>query len=217
MFKAGGGHFTYGHQPAWCKDITVHLVQKLMDSWPVGVEATPVAIQIVREARVFGDQIHHIQTQPVYPAIGPELTDFFQFCAYCWVFPVEIGLFWCKQMQIILFAFCVPAPGIAAEFRTPVIWWYSWFAATPDIKLTIRAFFVQRLAKPGVLGRSMVKHHIKNNANTARFRLRHQFVKIIQRAIRGINRRIVRHVVTVIDLGRDIKGGQPDSIDPQFL
>ncbi|CSH27701.1 Uncharacterised protein [Shigella sonnei] len=58
-----------------------------------------------------------------------------------------------------------------------------------------------------MLGRGMVKHHIENDTNPARFCLRHQFVKIVQRAVGGINRRIVRYIVTVIDLGRDIKGG----------
>ncbi len=36
---------------------------------------------------------------------------------------------------------------------------------------------------------------------STRFCLCHQFVKIVQRAIGGINRRIIRYVVTVIDTG----------------
>ena len=91
-------------------------MQKLVCSWPVGVKATPVAIQVFRETRVFGDQIHHIQAQPVDPTIGPEFTDFFQLCAYRWILPVEIRLFWCKEMQIVLFAFRMPAPRTTAKF-----------------------------------------------------------------------------------------------------
>ena len=46
----------------------------------------------------------------------PEFTDFFQLCAYRWILPVEIRLFWCKEMQIVLFAFRMPAPRTTAKF-----------------------------------------------------------------------------------------------------
>ncbi|MNZ98728.1 hypothetical protein D3C78_1180270 [compost metagenome] len=59
---------------------------------PVGVEATPVAEVIVGEILLFGDQVNHVETQTVHPAIGPERADFFQLCAHLRVFPVEIRL-----------------------------------------------------------------------------------------------------------------------------
>ena len=46
----------------------------------------------------------------------------------------------------------------------------------------------------------VVKHHIQNNADAARFGLRRQFVKIIQRAVGRVDGGVVRDVVAVINL-----------------
>ena len=62
------------------------------------------------------DAAKGVEAQTINAAIGPELTDFFQLCAYRWILPVEIRLFWCKEMQIVLFAFRMPAPRTTAKF-----------------------------------------------------------------------------------------------------
>ena len=63
----------------------------------------------------------------------------------------------------------------------------------------------------------MVKHHIENNTDAAGFRLRHQFVKIFQRTVGRIDRQVIRDVVAVINLRRNIERRQPDGINAQFL
>ncbi len=172
--------------------------QKLVCSWPVGIEATPIAI--FRVTRVFGDQIHHIRAQPVDP-VGPELR-LFSALRVPLDSPSWIRLFWCKEMQIVLFAFCMPAPRTTTEFLNASCSVAFLVLHRARYKTGGKGFFVQRLAKPGMLGRGMVKHHIENDTNPRDFCLCHQFVKIVQRAIGGINRRIIRYVVTVIDTGR---------------
>ncbi|CPR47287.1 Uncharacterised protein [Salmonella enterica subsp. enterica serovar Bovismorbificans] len=111
----------------------------------------------------------------------------------------------------------MPAPGAAAKFGLPVIRADIRRAIAPDIKLTVWALFVQRFAKPGVLGRSMVKHHIQDDTNTACFRLRDQLVKIIQRAVGRVDSRIICDVITVIHLRRDIKRREPDGVHAESL
>jgi len=71
--------------------------------------------------------------------------------------------------------------------------------------------------KPGVLRRGVVKHHVQNHPDAAGMGVRHQRVELLQRAIGWINGGIVRHVVTVIDLRREIEGRQPDGVHAKLL
>ncbi|CPR47289.1 Uncharacterised protein [Salmonella enterica subsp. enterica serovar Bovismorbificans] len=59
----------------------------------VGIKAASVARRIVRKILIFGDQVHHVQTQAIHAAIGPEFADLFQLGAHGGVFPVQVGLF----------------------------------------------------------------------------------------------------------------------------
>ncbi len=82
----------------------------------IGIKTAAIAVGIVREVLIFGDKIDYIEAQAVHAASGPELADFFQLGAYRRVFPVQVGLLRGKEVQIILLAFGVPAPGAAAKF-----------------------------------------------------------------------------------------------------
>ena len=59
----------------------------------------------------------------------------------------------------------------------------------------------------------VVKDHIQHDADTAFMRPGNQFVKVVQRAVGRVNGSVVRHVVTVIHLRRDIKRRQPDGVN----
>ncbi|CQR20487.1 Uncharacterised protein [Yersinia enterocolitica] len=63
----------------------------------------------------------------------------------------------------------------------------------------------------------MVEHHIHHNTNTTLMGLFHQMFKIIQSAISRINGAVIRHVITIIHLRRNINRRQPDSINTEFL
>lgn len=217
MLKRGGGHFAHRHQVARGKDIAAHLLQKFVRSRTIGIEAPAVARGIGREGLVFGDNIDHVEAQAVDAAIGPEFADFFQLRAHRRIFPVQIRLLDGVQMQIVLLAFGVPLPGVAAKLRLPVVRRRGRFAVAPDIELTIRALFVERFAEPGVLGRRVVQHHIQHDTNSSRLRLGHQLVEIVERAVGGIDSGIVGHIVAVIHLRRDVKRRQPDSVNAELL
>ena len=61
----------------------------------------------------------------------------------------------------------------------------------------------------------VVKDHIQHDADTVFMRPGNQFVKVVQRAVGRVNGSVVRHVVTVIHLRRDIKRRQPDSVNAE--
>ena len=123
-----------------------------MNAWAVGIKAATIALLVIREGLIFGDQVHHVEAQAVNATIGPELTNFFQLVANRWVFPVEIGLLGGKQVQIILTTFGVPLPGVTAKLGSPVVWWCVRRAVAPDIELAVGTVLFARLFKPGVVG-----------------------------------------------------------------
>ncbi|SBL41070.1 Uncharacterised protein [Klebsiella oxytoca] len=217
MFKRGGGHFAHRHQISRGEDIAAHLLQKFVRSRTVGIKAAAIASGIGREGLVFGDNIDHVEAQAVDAAIGPKFADFFQLCAHGRVFPVQIRLLNGVQMQIVLLAFGVPLPGVAAKLRLPVVRRGGRLAVAPDIELAIRTLFAERFPEPGMLGRSVVQHHIQHDTNSSRLRLSHQLVEIVQRAVGGVDSGIVGHIVAVIHLRRDIERRQPDSVNAKLL
>ncbi len=215
VLQRGRGHLAYRHQVARGKDVAAHLLQIFMDARPVSVEAATVTRLVIREILIFRNQVNDVQTQAVDAAIGPELAHLFQLGAHGRILPVEIRLLRGEQVQVILFALRVPAPGVAAKLGAPVVGQLLRRAVSPDVELAVRARFVQRLAEPGVLRGGVVKHHVQHDANAARVRLSDQLVEIIQRAVGRIDGGVVRHVVAVVHLRRDIKRRQPDGVNAE--
>lgn len=102
MFQCGGRHFTHGHQAAWLEYVMAHLLQKLMNARPVGIETAAVTLVIGGEILLLGDQVDHIEAKTIDALIGPELAHFLQFFTYRRVLPVKICLLGREQVQIIL-------------------------------------------------------------------------------------------------------------------
>ncbi len=215
VLQRGRGHLAHRHQITWGEDVAAHLLQILVDARPVCIETAAVTGFVIREILIFRNQVNDVETQAIHAAIGPELAHFFQLGAHVRVLPVEIRLLRGKQVQIILLALGVPAPGVAAELGAPVVRKLLRRAVAPDVKLAVRTGFVQRFPEPGVLRGGVVKHHIQHDANAARVRLGNQRVKIIQRAVSRVDGGVVRHVVAVIHLRGDIERRQPDGIDAE--
>ncbi|MNI71353.1 hypothetical protein D3C81_1640710 [compost metagenome] len=69
-----------------------------MHARTIGVKTAAITVRIAREVLILGDQIHHVEAQSVYAAIGPELTHFFQLGANRRIFPVQVGLFRGKEV-----------------------------------------------------------------------------------------------------------------------
>ncbi|VFS30129.1 Uncharacterised protein [Yokenella regensburgei] len=58
----------------------------------------------------------------------------------------------------------------------------------------------------------MIEHHIEYDADIPHFRLRDQLIEIVQRAVGRVNGGVIRHVIAVIYLRRNIKRRQPDGV-----
>jgi hypothetical protein len=63
----------------------------------------------------------------------------------------------------------------------------------------------------------VVDDQIYEHPNAALFRSVGEFHKIAEAAVAGINRVMIRDVIPIVAIGRDLEGHQPDGRDPQAM
>ncbi len=135
-------------------------MQKLVCSWPVGVKATPVAS---RSSGKRGSLEIRFTTsrRTRRPHDRPRIHRLFSALRVPWILPVEIRLFWCKEMQIVLLLSACQRHALPPNFERQLFGAFL-VRHRARYKTGGKGFLCSRLAKPGMLGRGMVKHHIEN-------------------------------------------------------
>ncbi len=134
-------------------------MQKLVCSWPVGVEASPSPS---RSSGKRGSLEIRFTTPGATrrPHDRPRTHRLFSALAYRWILPVEIRLFWCKEMQKYCSLSACQCHALPPNFERQCSVAFL-VLHRARYKTGGKGFFVQRLAKPGMLGRGMVKHHTR--------------------------------------------------------
>ena len=92
-------------------------------------------------------------------------------------------------------------PRGASEFGHPVCGAAVGRAVLENVVVLVFFIACQCFLKPVMLGGGVVEHHIQHQANTALVGFPNQFVQIIHRAVAGIHRTVVGHIVAVVPLG----------------
>src|SRR5574338_678745 len=82
------------------------------------------------------------------------------------IFPVEVGLMWREQVQVVLAGDSIEGPGRAAEDAFPVIGWSTLPPVSPDVPVPpgIRPGG-SGFDEPGVLIAGVVGHQIEDQAH----------------------------------------------------
>ena len=114
-----------------------------MDPRTVNAVWTEISIQAafhfsIRESLILGNHTDHIHTETVDSLVTPEFHHIVNFLAHFLIFPVQIRLFFGKQMQVIHLCLIVVFPCRTAEYTAPVIWLFSVYRIFPDIIVTVR-------------------------------------------------------------------------------
>ena len=92
-------------------------------------------------------------------------------------------------------------PRGASEFGHPVCGAAVGRAVLENVVVLVFFIACQCFLKPVMLGGGVVEHHIQHQADTAFVGFTNQFVQIIHRAVAGIHRTVVGHIVAVVPLG----------------
>ena len=90
-------------------------LQILVDMRAIGVEAPSIAAVVILKHSGLGNQVYHIEAEPLDAFLLPEAEDVFQLLPYLRVIPVQIRLGLVKQMQIPFFQLRHVGPGVSAE------------------------------------------------------------------------------------------------------
>ena len=147
------------------QNFLVHLLQKLVNAWPVGVnrQIAKSPFGIIGESGVFRQKRNHIHPKPIHALVEPKPHHPINFLPKSGVLPVQIGLFFGKQVQIIVACYLVECPGRAGEKGLPVVG----KPPPPDIIIPIRVVFAfAALPKPAMFVGRVINHQIQNQAHS---------------------------------------------------
>ena len=139
------------------------------------------------------------------------------------VVPVQVGLLGREEVEVPLAAARRrrPRPGRAAEDRLPAV--RRQLTVLPGARPEPEARALgrsrrrgERLEKPGVLVRDVVRDDVDDRADPERTRLGDQLLRLLERPEGRIDRAVVRDVVAGVGHRRRVPGVEPERIDPEL-
>ncbi|CSC67733.1 Uncharacterised protein [Vibrio cholerae] len=124
-----------------------------MHSWAIGVKTTTITDFIIGKILLLGNEVNHVKSETIDTFFSPKSDDVFYFFSNLRIFPVQIGLLFGKQMQIILTGRFIQRPRTPAKFGLPVVRHTTVNRLTPNIVITVRAIAIaQCRLEPSVFG-----------------------------------------------------------------
>ena len=170
-------------------------------------------------AHILRQQIGDIDTEAIYPAIGPEAQRLQEVSAHLRMIPVEVRLFDGELVQVEL-PVADWLPGRATEYGAPI--GRRFFLVWPDavaehITIPLRGTRAgsQRLTEPAMEIGGVVRHDIDDDADAGGMECRDHLVKLLKSANLGVNIAIIVHVVAAISQRRRIERRQPHGVDAE--
>ena len=219
-----GGHRGFPNDEAvvFIDHIPAELPEVLMD-----MRAFPVVLdtgrdwqrESVRKPFFFRYECNNVLTESVHAHIQPEAHDVLDLFPDLRVVHVEIRLFFCKDVQVVLIRFRRVFPSIAFKDREPVVGSSASRATlAPNIIVAVRVVFAPAaLLKPPVLIRGVVDYEIHYHFNVSFVRLIQNLFEDVQIPEFLVDIRIVGYVVSVIRVGRGVNRGKPDCVHSEAL
>ena len=176
----------------------------------------------VGQLRHLGDEIDHVLSEAVHAHIQPEAHNTLDLFADLGIVHVEVGLFFGKNVQIILSSLLVVLPREALELAVPVVGRELLlpFKARipPDVVIAVRVVLaLAALDEPFVLIRGVVDHQIQQHLEPELVCAVQHFFELVQRSVVGMYVFVIGNVISVIGVGRWIDGAEPDAVHAQAL
>ena len=160
----------------------------------------------------FGDQVQHVETEPLDAFFLPEADHVFQLFPDFRILPVQIRLRLVEQVQIPLVQRGYILPCGRSETARPIQRRPAVHAVPENIVVHIFRIAFQRLLEPDVIPGSVIENHVEHEAHAERVRFRDHRLAVRHGTEQGIHGAVVRHVIAVVEHGRRIEGRHPDII-----
>ena len=134
------------HDIIFWKNFLIHFLKEFVDPWTMYTIWSKVPIKTVIhfsvwKSLIFGNHTDNIHTETINSFFTPEFHHVINFLAYFFIFPIEIRLFFWKQMQIIHLSLRIIFPCRTTKYSAPVIRLFSVYRIFPDIIITIWIIF----------------------------------------------------------------------------
>ncbi len=204
---AGGGPDRLQH----LGDLGVVARAHLVDPGEVlghGQRGRPRGRRVVAQGAVLHRPLDRVEAKAVDPALAPEPDHPRERLADLGVAPVEVRLLGIERVQVPAPGVRVAAPRRPAEGGEPVV--RRPVAVGPHVPVGV-------LAKPGVLDRGVRDDQVGEQADSPAVALLDQVVEVLERAVDGVDRRVVADVVAAVRAGRGVDGREPHGVDAEPL
>ena len=174
--------------------------------------------RVVLQRRVVEVVVHRIQPKAIHTQLQPETHVGQQRVLHLPVVKVQVRLAGQEIVQVILHPPGVPAPGTAAEYRLPVVWWRTVrFGIGPHIPVGFRVFpALAAFHEPRVFFGRVRQHLVDDDLQPQFVRTCHQRPKIVQGAEHRVHVAVVRHVVAEVVHRAFEEGREPDAVHAQL-
>ena len=153
----------------------------------------------IRKVQILLDVNDCINTESGKSFFKPPVDHFIKFFSQKRVFPVKIGLFFGKHVQVVFISTRYRFPAASAKVRTQVTWGIT-VSALAEIEI-ISIFSVgigQGFLEPFVLVRTVIDDQIHNNIHIPFLRFGKQFVKLFHRSEFFRNCVVIRNIIALI-------------------
>ena len=191
-----------------------HFAWKLLIEPGTEIFKNGVGFGQVLAVRAFAlDQVgNRVQPEAVDAHIQPELHYIPHFFPDFWVVIIEIGLMAEEAMPVIFFRDRVPCPvGEFGVYKNNAGTAIASVGLAPHIPVAARVDTrTARLLEPGMLIRGVIQHHFDDHPDTTLVGSFQKCLEVVQRAVTGMDRSVIRDVVPVIPQRGREERHQPD-------
>ena len=195
------GALPHGHHVITGQYLSVHFPQIFMYAGTVDAGGGEIRFLCPGDRIRFGDQADHIHAEAVHAFFKPPGHHFINFLPQLRIFPVQVRLLFCENVQIVGLCLRVVFPGRAAEPGLPVVGLFL----TPDVIIPVRVDpALPAFLKPCMLIGRVVHHQIHNNAYAPAVGFRQKAVKVLHGPEVRIDGVIVADVIAIVRSGGGI-------------
>ena len=203
------------------KHLAAHLLHEFVearaghDHREGGAEAV-LRGRAVGEAFGLRDEVDDVHAEAVHAAVEPPAHHVVHGLADFGVFPVEVGLFAGKHVQVELLGLLVPLPAGAAEGGVPVVGFGAAFAGlqalhlagvAPDVPIALGVLARGAgFEEPFVLVARVVDDEVHDEADAVGVEFFDEFVEVVEGAEHRFDVAVVGDVVAVVVLRRGVDG-----------
>ena len=200
----GSAGLADGQQVVFVQHLAPHLPEIAVRCFRMHARGAEIAIQRSGRHRtvveiLLADHADDVHPPSVHAFVAPPAHHLKHAFPDFWICPVQIRLFFCEKMQVVLAAFFILLPGGSGEAGAPVVRRSAVLSVLPDVIIPVGIILsFPAFHKPGMLVGGVVCHQIHHQFHTPGMDLGKHPVEVFHRTEFLHDGPVIRNVVSVI-------------------